>query len=245
MHRLPKKDDKNTRLKNACAFLHKQHATLPPSEHLSLRKVSHKYGVNYSTLSRRFNGQTHNPHFTHESQQSLSHVQEKVLVEWIKDLSLQGMPLSKRDLQSTVERITGGRVKPPANWIRRLLKRHPELKLGRPRKLDAKRGQAFNKTTVHGHFLLLEKIITEFDIPWENVWNMDEKGCQRGGGGGSHEKVFVARTQRDAYEGGSNNLDLITVIKCVSAVGDSIKPGFIFSESRFHRGWLEVDEEIV
>ncbi|KAI9440129.1 hypothetical protein H4582DRAFT_1779670, partial [Lactarius indigo] len=70
---------------------------------------------------------------------------------------------------------------------------------------------------------------------------MDEKGCQHGGGGGGlHEKVFVGQTQWDAYEGGSNNLDLITIIECVSAVGNCIKPGFIFSgSSQFHQGWLE------
>ncbi|KAI9431277.1 hypothetical protein H4582DRAFT_2062909 [Lactarius indigo] len=116
MGRLPKKDDRNTRLKNACAFLHEQH-TLPPSQHLSIRKVAHKYGVDHTTLSRRFKGQTQDPRLAHESQQSLSHIQENIVVKWIKDLGLQGTPLSKRDLLVTIERITGGRVKPTENAV--------------------------------------------------------------------------------------------------------------------------------
>ncbi|KAG2084373.1 uncharacterized protein F5147DRAFT_797523, partial [Suillus discolor] len=64
----------------------------------------------------------------------------------------------------------------------RFLHRHPSIKLGRPSGLDPKRGQCFNKTTVEDHFKLLREIMEELGIPWENVYNMDEKGCQRGGG---------------------------------------------------------------
>jgi hypothetical protein len=48
--------------------------------------------------------------------------------------------------------------------------------------LDLKCTQAFNKTTVHKYFDLLLEIINKYEIPVENVYNMDKKGCQRGGG---------------------------------------------------------------
>jgi len=48
--------------------------------------------------------------------------------------------------------------------------------------LDPKRAQAFIKPTVHKHFNLLLEIICKYEILVKNIYNMDEKGCQRGGG---------------------------------------------------------------
>ena len=48
--------------------------------------------------------------------------------------------------------------------------------LGCPSGLDPKRARAFNPITVEHHFELLENFIQKHDIPWENVYNMDEKG---------------------------------------------------------------------
>ncbi|KAF6763327.1 hypothetical protein DFP72DRAFT_743852, partial [Ephemerocybe angulata] len=88
---------------------------------------------------------------------------------------------------------------------------------------------AFNKSSVQEHFKILESVLTEMEIPWENVWNMDEKGCQRGGGRkGTGEKFFIPRTQRPAYRQASGNLELVTIVECVNAEGDSIMPGIIF-----------------
>ncbi|KAI0250716.1 hypothetical protein BJV78DRAFT_1319158, partial [Lactifluus subvellereus] len=60
--------------------------------------------------------------------------------------------------------------------------------------LDPKRAQAFNKPTVSKHFDQLLQILQKHDIPVENIYNMDEKGCQRGGGRkGSGQKFFIPR----------------------------------------------------
>ncbi|EDR03047.1 uncharacterized protein LACBIDRAFT_307607 [Laccaria bicolor S238N-H82] len=48
--------------------------------------------------------------------------------------------------------------------------------------LDPKRAQAFNYTALNDHFVKLEKVIKDNDIPWENIYNMDKKGIQLGGG---------------------------------------------------------------
>jgi hypothetical protein len=74
---------------------------------------------------------------------------------------------------------------------------------------------------------------------------MDEKGCQRGGGRkSSPEKFFIPRNRRPAYQKKSGNLELVTVIESVSAIGESTKPGFVFPGKQFHREWFEVDDEI-
>ncbi|KAG2065125.1 hypothetical protein BDR04DRAFT_1108961, partial [Suillus decipiens] len=127
-----------------------------------VQKACAKYGVPESTLCGRFHGVCP-PSEAHKHQQLLSENQEKVLVDWIKHLDV---------CQRT----------PSKNWIYHFLKQNPSIKLGQPSGLDPKWGQCFNQTTVEDHFKLLGEIMEELGIPWENVYNMDEKGCQRGGG---------------------------------------------------------------
>ena len=74
---------------------------------------------------------------------------------------------------------------------------------------------------------------------------MDEKGCQRGGGRKlSARKYIIPRTRRPHYQHKSENLELVTIIECVSADGSALKPGFVFSGKEFSPEWFEVDDEI-
>ncbi|KAF9519958.1 hypothetical protein BS47DRAFT_1287967, partial [Hydnum rufescens UP504] len=41
--------------------------------------------------------------------------------------------------------------------------------------LDPKHACSFNYTTVHDYFNKLKAVLEEHDIPWENIYNMDEK----------------------------------------------------------------------
>ncbi|KAF9513845.1 hypothetical protein BS47DRAFT_1261230, partial [Hydnum rufescens UP504] len=50
---------------------------------------------------------------------------------------------------------------------------------------------SFNYSTVRDYFYKLKAILDDHDIPLENVYNMDEKGCQLGGGHkGRHRKYL-------------------------------------------------------
>ncbi|THU84575.1 hypothetical protein K435DRAFT_687196, partial [Dendrothele bispora CBS 962.96] len=113
--------------------------------------------------------------------------------------------------------------------------------------LDPKRAKAFNFTTVNHHFNLLEKLLEERGIPWENVYNMDEKGIQLGGGRkGSQEKYFFARDDKIMYRLQSDELQLVTVLDVVCADGSAdVKPCFVFSGTTKCREWFEVDDDIL
>jgi hypothetical protein len=104
---------------------------------------------------------------------------------------------------------------PSKTWIQKFLKRHA-LKLktaGRRCGLDPKRAQAFNYTAVHAHFELVKETIEENNIPWRNVYNMDEKGIQMGGGRkGTRTKYFFAADDKMKYKLQSDELQLMTVI---------------------------------
>ena len=76
---------------------------------------------------------------------------------------------------------------------------------------------------------------------------MDEKGCQRGGGRRiRNQKFIICDGKLTQYWVQSANLELITIIKCVSADGTHIKPGFIFPQkkSSLEEDWINVDPEI-
>src|SRR5437016_1280518 len=71
-------------------------------------------------------------------------------------------------------------------------------------------------------------------IPPENHWNMDEKGIQMGGGRkNSGRNFFFMRNRRPCYRIKSDNLELVTVIEAVSALGVSLPPSFVLAEGPF------------
>jgi hypothetical protein len=95
------------------------------------------------------------------------------------------------------------------------------------------------------HFDKLLEIIAKYEISIENIYNMDEKGCQRGDGRkGSGKKCFVPRARRLKYKSCSANLELVTIIECICADGTFLLPGFVFSGKEFSPEWFTVDPNI-
>src|SRR5882762_2469836 len=132
--------------------------------------------IPYFTLWNWYLGKSLPPKKAHVQQQLLSPEAEKVLVDWIIYLSDTAHPLSKRTIQKKAEVLCG--KKPSQSWIRWFLRRWPGIQLGKPSGLDPKRAQAFNRPVAKRHFDLLLEIIQKHGIPVENIYNMDEKGCQ-------------------------------------------------------------------
>jgi len=57
---------------------------------------------------------------------------------------------------------------------------------------------------------------------------MDEKGCQFGGGCTNNQTRFIFPfNAKERYRVQSDNLELATVIECVSAAGDALPPAII------------------
>jgi hypothetical protein len=114
------------------------------------------------------------------------------------------------------------------------------LKLTRGSGLDPKRAQAFNFTEVQKHFDLLKDTLKANNIPWRNVYNMDEKGIQMGGGRkGARTKYFFVKEDQMQYKMQSDDLQLVIVIDCVCADGTAtIGPGFVFPGVTKHAEWF-------
>jgi ribosomal protein S14 len=197
----------------------------------------------YSTLYRRFNGNTVAASDAHIHQQLLTPGAETVLVDWLIFLGETSHGINKLGLCARVKQTC--RKKPSDTWVDNFLRRHPEVVLRKTSGLDPKWAQAFNRNVVDDYFTKLTNLVKKHNIPWEQVYNMDEKGCQRGGSRRSSlRKFFVSRTKRTKYRPKSANLELVTVIECICADGTELSPGFVFSGKEFSPEWFEVDPNI-
>ncbi len=91
----------------------------------------------------------------------------------------------------------------------------------------------------------LKKVIDTYEIPWENIYNMDEKGIQLGGGRkGDGQKYFFSHEDHGNYTIRSAELELVTVIESCCADGTAFKPGFVFAGKSVDADNIEVDDDI-
>ncbi|KIK59516.1 hypothetical protein GYMLUDRAFT_169520, partial [Collybiopsis luxurians FD-317 M1] len=192
-------------------------------------KAARQYKVPYNTLRNRLKG-IQPREKAHEKEMLLSGGEKKAVVDWIRFLGLAGIPICKRTLRPKVKAIMAAKGL-----------------TARGSGLDPKRAQAFNYTTVNEYFEDLNQVLTKNSIPWEHVYNMDEKGVQMGGGRkNSQRRYFFSRNDIKMYRQHSDDLQLVTIIDSVCADGTApITPAFVFPGTKMHKEWMQVDEDIM
>ena len=124
------------------------------------------------------------------SDQNLTHAEEKELVRWITRLTISGYPPRYETLRRLAEIIRERRIKTTdygevqvkvydkigKEWVPRFLQRHSELASVRPRSIDAARIKDTSPERLQRWFDDLKKVLAEFNIKPENIYNMDESG---------------------------------------------------------------------
>jgi hypothetical protein len=91
----------------------------------------------------------------------------------------------------------------------------------------------------------LKHLIEVHGIPVENLYNIDEKGCQQGGGKkGSSQKYLYSCKMRARYKYHSANIELITIIEYICADGTAFSPGFVFEGQQYDPEWFKTDHRI-
>ena len=222
----------------------------------TIRVAAKQFEVSYHTLRRRYKKLTVPRSRAHKNQQLLTDAQEETMCHWIKYMALTGHPFSHRSLRMKAGELTE-KLKEKAKetgtvpmasrkWMKDFLARHPDINPGRPTGLDPKRARMFNFTVVNHHFKLLDDFLKAHDIPWENVYNMDEKGVQLGGGRkGDNTKYLYARSSKVRIKIQSASLELVTVIECVCADGSNLRPGIVFSGKDVLREEYFEEEDIL
>jgi hypothetical protein len=95
--------------------------------------------------------------------------------------------------------------------------------------LNPKCMKNFNQTVINDYFDQMEHLYARFpgEIPPQHIWNMDKKGIQMDGSRkNSGRKYLFLKYKKQKYHIWSNNLELVTVIECVSAAGEVVPPSF-------------------
>ncbi|KAJ7112590.1 DDE superfamily endonuclease-domain-containing protein, partial [Mycena epipterygia] len=187
----------------------------------SYREAAVLYRVSSSTLNDRAHGKRPT-HLAHQDQQLVSEAQEKVLIDWCHHLTLTAHPLNRQTLIPKVKLLVG--QDPGKHWTSGL---------------DPKRARAFNPTSMNDYFQKLTAIMEEKKIPWRNVYNMDEKGIQLGGGRKNRGvKYILSRQSKARYRSANSDLELVTIIECICADGSAMKPGFVFKGKILQKQWF-------
>ena len=106
---------------------------------------------------------------------------------------------------------------------------HPRLSDAHLQALDPKHTRTFNQKTVDDHFTKLADFLEEHDIPAKHIRNMDEKGIQLNSGQkGDRTKYLIDRNSPVNYKSQSDDIQMVTIIECISTEGARVDPTFIF-----------------
>ena len=86
-----------------------------------------------------------------------------------------------------------------------------------------------------GFYDHLQHLREKYDIPDENIYNMDEKGIQLGMG--KRVCALVDRDQKTVHQVKDGNCELVTIIECVCADGTAIHPSAVFKGAHCNLEW--------
>ena len=180
-----------------------------------------------STLGHRRAGRPSIARIERKSQR-LNNEEEKVLVQWLRDLQKQHQPPTFPKIRAIIEEVLRNRgdLRPLGkHYITRLLARHTDLKKGKSRAMDVKRLSALDSGIVSEFFDEFERLRDQYKINLEDIWNMDETGFQMGQ---THATcvVFDPAVGRPTVPG-TGNTKWVSIIECISHER-VLKPYMIF-----------------
>ena len=201
---------------------------------LSLWQAAKAYGIPRSTLTDHYNG-VGSRQEAHEFQQLLSAAQERILADWAKVQTQQGVPISPSSLADHASDIAGQPVR--TSWQGWFMEWHPNLKTRWTQSLEQCLANNVNRPTVYKFFDILEELVKEFNIPIKNIYNMDKKGVQLGVG--KWVAAIVDWSQKNVYNLENRNRELVTIIETVCADGFALQPTVIFEGKQVNLGWTK------
>jgi DDE superfamily endonuclease/Tc5 transposase DNA-binding domain len=237
----PESIEKEARLQEAvAAVLAKTH---------NVPSAAHDFHVPSQTLYDRLAGKPPRNQ-AHETEQLLSHAEEKELVKWITRLTITGYPPRYETLREMAEEIRKRRVKNinedglqlveyddiGKQWVQRFLCRHPELASVRPRSIDTARIKDTSPERLQRWFDDLEKVVTEYNIKPENMYNMDESGFAIGEKEAG--RCVINAQVRQKFQAKPGRQEWVSVVECVCADGSIIPPLVIFRGEKLSRQWI-------
>jgi hypothetical protein len=215
-------------------------------------EAAKQLGLNKETVLRRVNGGLTRSQ-ARQQQQKLSYAQEKVLLKWIKELTISGYSPGHRLLKEMAEEIRTKRVynlddTPPSpsiprpqfplghEWVPRFIQRHEQLKVVIGRRIESVRMDGATKPVLEAWFDAYNKLVLKEKIKQENTYNMDESGFSIGTM--ESTRTIVDSTLRTKYQAHPGRQEWISVVECICGDGTSITPLVIFKGKNVLQGWI-------
>jgi 4-hydroxybenzoate polyprenyltransferase len=196
----------------------------------SARAVAKTLGLQHASLSRRVKKQQYDvPRVSNQTK--LSADTEEFVCDWIIAEEAAGKAPNARQLLAFVALLLRQQGRPDHighQWIERFRKRHSNtIKVKKNRLISFRKIMTSRIDEVEKWFQRLDTIIKARDIKPCNIWNMDETGLQQGFQ--SNSKVFGSILTTSIDKPSNTDTEWITIVECIGAEGDHIKPGVIFS----------------
>ena len=150
-------------------------AELNSAESPCIAVVARKYGVERTTLSRRWKGATNTRAQAAEDKRFLNNQQEQQLIQHIRQLCDRCLPPTPAIVVDIASRLAG--KTPGGKWCSRFVKRHKDALDSRYlNSLDLERHQADSVASYERYFSIIGEKMDEYQVLPENTYNMDEKG---------------------------------------------------------------------
>lgn len=187
---------------------------------MSLRKAEQKFCIPKSTINDRIKGKVSMDAKSGRSPYISKEIENEIVTKATSSAA-KGFGVSKRQLLTKVgtlcKRTSIAKFKngiPGKDWWYAFAKRHPEISLRKPEKLETSRARMMNKVVVQKYFDELSEVITKLNLldKPEFIWNADETGKQL-----SHSptNVVAMKGSRNVVSRTGNDRSNITIMACV------------------------------
>ena len=202
------------------------------SAHDAAKKLSVPRATLYDRLKNRKSRSQ-----AREAQQHLLESEERVLAQWIRQLTISGTPAQYSTVKEMAEHIRNRRngnindehlsyERLGQQWVQRFLLRHPQLKSVVGARIEACRLDASSKDAFNRWFDAFKNIVKDNKIEPGDIYNMDETGSALGTLQAS--RVIIDKNIGSQLQGEPGRQEWVTVIECICADGTSIAPMTIF-----------------
>jgi hypothetical protein len=157
-------------------------AGLTDGTYSNFQQASLAMKTSRTTLARRYKG-GRSRHEAQINRQALSPAEEHALTKWIERLSCTGHPvhhpficeLADEIRKPCLEREGSVTQQLGKHWVSRFLARHPSLQSKVAKSIEAARKEVTDKQ-LQDWFITFKRVIDEYGISSENIYNMDETG---------------------------------------------------------------------
>jgi hypothetical protein len=194
------------------------------------QKYATKWGVNRSTLSRRHRGVSRSVRAAHDAQKNLTTPQQQGLIDYITDLTKNGLPPTREMIQNFSSEIAQKPVS--ESWVTRFISQndiHLISKWAAP--MDRLRHNADSMLKYKQYYDELYRKMEYYNIEERHTYNMDEKGFMIGVIGRMKrvfsKSVYMAGTAKTFTHDG--NREWITILATICADGSALPPAIIYA----------------